>query len=276
MNKLLTFGLVQVTAFATIVLCLCPSAECYSALILEYTFDDQSDPTSNSGTLGPTYDGDLQGNATFEPFGGGFAVSLDGDVSPNSVVIPEGSESSFDIGDSDFSLFARFQTSYSDTSTSRVRSLIWKEAQGSDPMYVLGVRQETGQAQFSLADGVDFVNVDSTTALNDGLTHTLLGVRQDNLIGLFVDGVLDAVTTIPGGFGSTNNNNDLVIGGRTVSSASGWVGLIDEIQVHDTAVENIPEPSALLSAGLSVFVLGLWRKPHRSRKPETTMRTVAT
>ena len=98
-------------AFAAVVLLAGPVR---AGIILEYLFDDQADPTANSGTLGATYAGDLQGNAAFTPFGGGFAVSLDGDVSNNSVVIPGGSESAFDIGDGDFSLEAVFETSFVD------------------------------------------------------------------------------------------------------------------------------------------------------------------
>lgn len=55
--------------------------------LLEYTFDDQANPTANGGTLGAAQDGALVGDATFVPFGGGSAVSLDGDqdvVSPGA------------------------------------------------------------------------------------------------------------------------------------------------------------------------------------------------
>ena len=48
--------------------------------LLDYSFDDQVDPTANLGTLGIAYDGDLVGNVTFEPSVSGFAVRLDGNA----------------------------------------------------------------------------------------------------------------------------------------------------------------------------------------------------
>lgn len=240
---------------------LIPVGTCGAALILDYTFDDQSDPTANSGTLGSAYDGDLQGNATFAAFGSGFALSLDGDVNNDSVVIPQGSESAFDIGDSDFSLFARFQTSFSDTNASRLRALFWKQGTGVNPYYALGVRQENGLGQFSLADGTQAVSIFSTMALNDGTPHTMLAVRKGNELRLFVDGLLDGTTTLPGGFGSTNNNEPLVIGGRTLGSSDDWAGLIDEVRVFDTA---IPEPSTLLLAGLGLAIQATRRRQRRT------------
>ena len=250
MNRYSSGSLLNLTAIMAAV-SLSFASECNGDLLLHYTFDDQSDPTLNTGTLGTTFNGDLQGNAAFAQFGGGFALSLDGDVSDNSVVIPLGNESAFDIGDSDFSLFARFQTTYSDPSSSAVRSLIWKQNVGSNPNYSLSIFNDTGFAQLALADGSQYITLVSNVALNDGATHTLLGVRHGNQLGLFVDGALETTMAIPDGFGSTNNNNALVIGGRTLSNNDDWVGLIDEIQVHDSAVANIPEPATYLLAGLA-------------------------
>lgn len=213
--------------------------------ILHYTFDDGSDPTSNSGTLGASYDGDVQGNTIFAPFNGDQGILLDGS-NANSVVIPLGTESAFDIGDGNFSLFARFQTTFFDDSAPRIRGLLWKQATGNNPTYSLGVGQENGLAQFTVADGLGFVSVIGSSPLNDGLTHEVLAVRQGNLLGLLVDGVLDATSTIPPGFGSTNNDEPLVIGGRTLGNTDDWTGLIDEIKVWNEAISELP-PSISIS-----------------------------
>ena len=191
------------------------------------------------------WNGNLQGSATFAPPSGG-ALSLDGQ--DNGVVIPLGSESAFDIGDSDFTLYARFSTTLFDDSETLFRALIWKQAIGANPAYLLGVQQATGDVSFRISDGSTHVVVMSTMPLNDGAYHEVFGVRQGTSIHLYVDGVLDASTPIPLGFGSTNNNESLVIGGRTISSGGvhdEFSGLIDEVRVYNVAV---PEPGACLLA----------------------------
>jgi hypothetical protein len=231
-----------------------------AALLLEYTFDDQLDPTANSGTLGASWNGDLQGNTSFAPSDTSFAASFDGATSNNSVVVPLGGESVFDIGDGDFSLYARFQTSFSDVSASRLRALIWKQETGSNPTYALGVRQENGLAQLLVADGTQSVLVFSTQPVNDGLWHEALGVRHGNELCLFIDGVFNAMTTLPANFGSTNNNEPLIIGGRTLGGTDDWQGLIDEIQVYDEAIQTcIPEPACTLLAFTALAYLLLAR-----------------
>lgn len=213
-----------------------------AGILLQYNFDDHTNPTLNSGTLGPAYNGTLQGNATFVIFGPGWAVSLDGDVSNNSVVLPGGDQSILNIGDSDFSLFARFTTTYFNESFSSLRPLIWKQSIGPGPSYSLGVRQETGLAQFALADGVTVLRIFSSVPVNDGQVYEVLASRCGAEMRLYLDGVLDAILPIPSTFGSTHNNERLVIGGRTLSVNDDWVGLIDEIRVNNDC-ESGPTPA---------------------------------
>ena len=231
------------------------SSSAAASALLEYSFDDGADPTANSGTLGSAYDGDLVGNAFLIPSGGGFSLFLDGDVNDNSVVLPLGSESAFDIGDGNFALFAAFQTTLVEPLNSNLRALISKESLGDDPGFGFGIRPDTGLASFYLADGTQTISVDSTTALNDGALHTLLAVRDGNLIGLILDGILEATLEIPVGFGSTNNDGNLVVGGNTLGTDDDWAGQIFGIGVHGVALMAIPEPSTAALVGLGLVAL---------------------
>ena len=242
------------------------SGEAQATLLLRYTFDDQVDPTDNSGSL-VGYDGDLQGTATFAPApsgGSGNALLLDGNPSPDSVVIPVGSESAFDIGDGDFSLFARFNTSFFSNGAFN-RWLIMKQGLGASEAYGLAIKQDTGRVLLHLADGTQGEGVATTIGLNDGETHEVWGIREGECLCLYVDGSLHASATLIDGFGSTNNNRPMVIGGRTIGSGlDDFVGLMDEVRVYNEAVApcTVPEPTSIC---LCMVALG-FRARTRMRK----------
>ncbi|MCP3916829.1 MAG: LamG domain-containing protein [bacterium] len=214
--------------------------------LLWYDFDDQLNPTGNAGTLGAAHDGELHGNASFVPFGSGHAVQFDGS---NDWVIPRGPENAFDIGDTDFSIFVRFVTT---TTTppgcpSRIGALVWKQGIGGlpgVPNYAIGVRKETGLPIFAIKDLFGSVAALGPSMLNDGVAHELLAVRSGNRLTLHVDGILCATNTLPASFGSSNNNNDLVIGGRTLTGGGctfltdDFEGLIDEVCIWNYAIHE--------------------------------------
>lgn len=210
--------------------------------LLWYDFNDALVPTQNRGSLGSGYDGDLEGDAHFVPFASAFAVAFDGD---SDWVIPIGSESAFDIGDGDFSLFARVVTTHVDaTCGDAERGLIWKERTGGSnplPGYTLGVIKASGLPRLVLHAPTPVVWVIGTMRVNDGQTHDILAVREADTLLLYVDGVLDASAAVPPGIGSTNNDQLLVIGGRTLPGVGctftdDFDGIIDEIRIYDEAV----------------------------------------
>lgn len=234
--------------------------------LLWYDFSDSADPTRNLGTLGSGYDGDLLGNAHFGLDGGDAILVLDGAA---DYAIPLGSEAAFDIGDTDFSLFARVRTTVADTSCgSAERGVIWKERTGAgaaQPGYTLGVLKSEGFVRFTLFPANPGVPVVGSIPVNDGQFHDILAVRRGANIELYVDGVPDGVVPI-GAIASTNNNNALVIGGRTLTGTGcsfddDFLGDISEIRVYDVAVSPgaIPVPAlnplGLLALG-SLLALG--------------------
>lgn len=217
-----------------------------AAPILWYDFDNPVDPARNLGTLGAAWDGDLVNEAHYTAFGSGFAVAFDG---TSDWVLPLGSESAFDIGNGDFTIFTRMQTTLLETTCPGAeRGLVWKEKTGVNPGYTLGVIKESGLPRMTLADGATFVQAVGSVPVSDGVPHELHGVRRGNALLVFEDGRLTATGAVPLSFGSTNNDNRLVIGGRTLtatgcSGLDDFNGLVDEVRIHAEAV--IPScPSA--------------------------------
>lgn len=213
--------------------------------ILWYDFDTPSEPAVNLGTLGAAWNGDLLNETHFVAFGSGFAVALDGN---SDWVLPLGAESAFDIGDGDFTLFTRQQTTVVETGCAGAeRGLVWKEKTGLFPGYTFGVIKDTGLPRLSLFDGATFVSAVGATPVNDGMPHDLHAVRRGDALLVFEDGRLTATAAVPAAFGSTNNDNRLVIGGRTLAAAgcSGmddFNGIIDEVRIHADA--EIPSCSS--------------------------------
>ena len=282
------------THWLCVLLCASPA---WSQPLLEYTFDDQTNPTANSGTLGSSYDGALVGDAAFVPFGSGFALSLDGD---QDVVSPGGDVAGLDVGDGDFTLFSRFQTSNFEPGASGNRFLFMREGVGNDPTYVLGVERDSGVLTFNIADGGDFVSTLGTRPVNDGATHEVLAARSGDMLRIFLDGVFEAESTVPPGFGSTTATSDLTVGGRLIATDDDFLGLIDEVAIYDVALDagcgdgialgaeecddgntvagdgcdaacmtEVPEPSRMLLLTTGVLVLlGVRAFRTASRSPE--------
>ncbi len=226
--------------------------------ILSYSFDDQQNPTANDGSLGPSHNGQLDGDTIFVSFGAAFAVSFDGS---GDHVIPTGSQSVFNMGEGNFSLAATVSTSYSEPGNSNCRFVITKQNSGNLPSYSLCVRRDTGLVSFSIANGSAFLFASSTTAVNDGESHDLFAVRNNSLLRLYVDGILESSAAIPGAFGSTNNSNPLVIGGRTPGpwvDPGDFIGIIDNVRIYNAAlappsIPTISEWGVILMASLLIL-----------------------
>ena len=207
--------------------------------ILWYDFDNPIDPARNLGTLGAGWDGDLINEAHYTAFGPGFAVAFDGN---SDWVLPLGSESAFDIGNGDFTIFTRMQTTLLETGCGTAeRGLVWKEKTGVMSGYTFGVIKDSGLPRLTLFDGAASVMAVGSIPVNDGVPHDLHAVRRGDALLVFEDGRLTALAHVPLSFGSTNNDNRLVIGGRTINAAGcsfqdDFNGLVDEVRIHAEAV----------------------------------------
>ncbi len=211
--------------------------------ILWYQFDEPEAPTvTNFGSLGPAYDGQKLGDVTIVPIDGGFAAQFDG---AGDWVIPAGDEDALDIADGDFTMTARFLVTFLDPGLDGGRGLIWKERAGSNPGYLVAVRNGTFVAQGNICDGTSF-NILTETTVNDEAWHDIAWVRTGQVLRLVLDGCLIGVEILPGDFGSPDNPNDLVIGGRTLNQSDSnpnttfgvnddFNGLIDEVRIYDVS-----------------------------------------
>jgi len=247
-------------------LAVCAGGVARAAPILWYDFNNSVDPAQNLGTLGAGWDGDLAAEAHYVSFGTGFAVALDGN---SDWVLPLGAESAFDIGDGDFTIFTRMQTSVFELGCGTAeRGLVWKEKTGLSPGYTFGVIKDSGLPRLSVFDGSAAVAVVGAFPVNDGTPHDLHAVRRGDDLLVFEDGRLTATTQVLATFGSTNNDNRLVIGGRTIPGTGftfmdDFNGLVDEVRIHAEAV--IPTCSSAPHGYIAIHVqrnLLAWCVPH--------------
>jgi len=92
----------------------------------------------------------------------------------------------------------------------------------------------TGKAVFTVGDGTYTPSVTSNTAVNDGLWHSILAVRdKGNNLYLYIDGVFDNSAS------DTANNIDStvdVVIGRDSAGGNDYSGNLDELNLYDYAL----------------------------------------
>ncbi|MBK8366506.1 MAG: VCBS repeat-containing protein [Bacteroidetes bacterium] len=126
---------------------------------------------------------------------------------------------SFGFGTNDFTIETWEKTS----STTGNRVMLSKINGASN--YWMGV--SNGKAIFSMTGGPDAVG---TTTIGDGNWHHIAAVRQNGVVSLYVDGVMEA---------SQNNNGNVAIGGNFAlgefNGGYNFVGSLDEVRIWNTA-----------------------------------------
>jgi hypothetical protein len=111
------------------------------------------------------------------------------------------------------------------------------------------------------------------TPVNDGELHEILAIRRGSSLELYVDRGLEATAPL-GPIGTTNNDNLLVIGGRTLAGTGcsfddDFLGEIAEVRLYDvavTAAQPVPALPGLALAALGVSLLGLCFAKLRQRE----------
>ena len=126
---------------------------------------------------------------------------------------------SFGFGTNDFTIETWEKTS----STTGNRVMLSKINGASN--YWMGV--SNGKAIFSMTGGPDVVG---TTTIGDGNWHHIAAVRQNGVVSLYVDGVIEA---------SQNNNGNVAIGGNFAFGEFGggynFAGSLDEVRIWNSA-----------------------------------------
>jgi hypothetical protein len=243
------------------------SAACSAAsagLIARYTFNESSGTTAFD-TAG-SVNGALQGTASFVSGGiSGNAVSLS---SAGEGVVNMGTNFAFLTGPFTISFWAKTTTTEADS------VMLSKHAAGSQNGYLVPVGPTggggaAGKANFTASTFVS-QGVTSTTTVNDGVWHHIVAVYNPppGTHSIYVDGA-PAEDTKSSATMVGNVSNFLVggvgqVGNPTVNDGR-YTGLIDELQIYDTALTDgtiafmtqnpgavAPEPASLtaLAGGL--------------------------
>jgi len=144
-----------------------------------------------------TNSGTLQGGVTFAPGMVGQAFTFDGSGAVN---IPnQGTEGELNFQGSDFSVAAWVR--FTGTLGPGVFPMIFQYYSEVYSLYELYI-EDHGGVDFLIRDfNGNFVGAGSTTTLNDGLWHHVVGVRADKTARVYVDGIEE-----------NNNTNPVVVG----------------------------------------------------------------
>ncbi|UCH90192.1 MAG: carboxypeptidase regulatory-like domain-containing protein, partial [Thermoplasmata archaeon] len=99
-----------------------------------------------------------------------------------------------------------------------------------------------GSASFWLQDyGGSINSIESTTIINDGYWHHIVGVRDldTGLLHIYVDGSEDAVPVDYTLLGSTDNTEPLAFGGGSTADVYPYEGMIDDVRIFNRPLTEI-------------------------------------
>ena len=248
-----------------------------AAIVSHWKFDETSGPTAfDSAGIS---EGTLSGGATFSGSGvSGGAISLDS-VIPGSFVNMGTSFPGFTVGSFTISMWINT------TATGEVVALSKHEA-GTFNGYLMVVNSGAG---YGVQDKAWFYGsnpagseANSTTTVNDGVWHHLVGVYQSGVsISIFVDGA--PVESVQTAYTINSNSAPFLIGGFNIggSPAAAYTGLVDDVQIYDNTLndtevnflylnpgQTVPEPSSSATlAGLGALTLFARRRRHAKEAP---------
>jgi hypothetical protein len=247
----------------------CPSGS-DAAVIAQYHFDEVSGFTA--------FDSAGSFNGTLTPTG---ATFVGGGISGNAISLNQGLGGLVNMGTSfpaftsgDFSIVLWVNT----TTTAADTIPLAKHKAGTQNGYLFAINTTGGGGTLNKSTfvvGSEFVAQapTSTTSVNDGLWHQIVGVfNAGGTHSIYVDGSpLEAFSNSPG---VPDLGAPFLIGGvREIAGTNNpearYTGLIDEVQVYDQALTDaqitalfqnpsqaVPEPSAaalLLGGGLALL-----------------------
>ncbi len=113
-----------------------------------------------------------------------------------------------------------------------------KDLQSQSPrrLYSILFNASANKATFQTYDNGVSYSANSTTSVNDGKWHHIVGVRDSftNQVRIYINGVLENTTTITTTI-NTDNTGTLTFGKYTDSWAAYFPGSIDEVKIYNYA-----------------------------------------
>ena len=183
--------------------------------------------------------GVIGGSPTYVSGKFGQAISLDGDD-----YVDCGKPSLLDFGTGNWTVSAWIKTTQSGTDDANKGTVFANGADGAGGIrYTLAVNEgQSGMITLTTDDDLSKVQAISTTVVNDGAWHHVVGMRNEGTLGVFVDGVLEATGILPTGYslsGASGENAYIgVIADYGDSSLfKHFVGLIDEVCIFACALD---------------------------------------
>ena len=186
--------------------------------------------------------GIIGGSPTYVSGKFGQAISLDGDD-----YVDCGKPSLLDFGAGNWTISAWIKTTQSGTDDANEPNRGTVFANGGDEAggirYTLAVNEgQSGMITLTTDDDLSKVQAISTTVVNDGAWHHVVGMRNERTLGVYVDGVLERTENLPTGYdlsGASRQNAyiGVIADYRDGSLFKYFVGLIDEVCIFACALD---------------------------------------
>lgn len=215
---------------------LAPQGRKPNKLVAWWKFENN---TSDSTGANP---GIIGGSPSYVSGKFGQAISLDGDD-----YVDCGKPSLLDFGAGNWTISAWIKTTQSGTDDENEPNRGTVFANGGDEAggirYTLAVNEgQSGMITLTTDDDLSKVQAISTTVVNDGAWHHVVGMRNEKTLGVYVDGVLERTENLPTGYdlsGASRQNAyiGVIADYRDGSLYKYFVGLIDEVCIFACALD---------------------------------------
>lgn len=181
---------------------------------------DYSGRNNNGTDVGSMTDSDY--------IGGKFGMSLDFDGSDDRITIPN--ESQWDLSQ-EVTLAAWIRI---DSFTDNWETIISKGNDG----YRLSRYGSTNQLEFSVNDVSTNYTAFTTTSVNDGEWHHVVGTFDGNASRIYLDGVLEGEATAPPNTTMVQNDYSVFLGHNGQITNRTWGGDIDEARIYSRGLSS--------------------------------------
>ena len=209
----------------------------YGPMLAHWTLD--GDTLDSSGN---NFDGTAMGDASIatDP-DKGQVLSLDGDGD----YVDCGNPDTLNFSTGDWSLCAWVKNTMTGTGDDNKGSIITNGGDGGGGhRYGLVVTEQTeGKMTLVTDDNDKKKQAKSATSVNDDVWHHVVGMREGEQIKLYIDGVLEASTGLPGGYDLSGAVQSNVLLGAISRASNGeiyktYAGLIDDARIYNCALSE--------------------------------------